>query len=139
MDSRPVLQTFSAVRLPRPVIPVGEALAQFNIRVEAIEGYRLWLKGGRKRQDCLIAKHREKFWVKLERQEVEYSSADSSDESGGRSCDAARSSLRCIMKVIPKSQNLAQGDREVVEGTVSVALLRGGPEVSPCLPCAKAS
>ena len=53
---------------------VSEAIAQFKIRVEAIEGYRLWLKGGRKRQDWLVAEHRSKFWVKLEPREVEYTS-----------------------------------------------------------------
>ena len=66
VDSRPVLQTFSAIRLRQPRVPVGEAIDLFKIRVEAIEGYRLWLKGGKKRQDCLVAEHRGKFWVKLE-------------------------------------------------------------------------
>ena len=95
VDSRPVLQTFSAVRLSRPEIPLGEALACFNLRVEAIEGYRLWLKGGRKRQDILVARHREKFWVKLEEQGVEYTSADSSDGSddgSGNGSDSGRDS-----------------------------------------------
>ena len=80
VDSRPVLQTFSAVRLQQPRVLVDEAIAQFKIQVEAIEGYRLWLKGGRKVQDCLIAEHRGTFWVKLEPQEVEFTS-DYSDST----------------------------------------------------------
>ena len=89
VDSRPVLQTFSAVRLPQPEIPLGEALARFNLRVEAVEGYRLWLKGGRKRQDSLFARHREKFWVKLEEQEFEYTSTDGSDDSDDGDSDGS--------------------------------------------------
>ena len=81
VDSRPVLQTFSAIRLRQPRVPVGEAIDLFKIRVEAIEGFRLWLKGGKKRQDWLVAEHRGKFWVKLEAQEVEFTS-DYSDSSG---------------------------------------------------------
>ena len=87
VDSRPVLQTFSAVRLQHPVIPVGQALDLFDIWVEAVEGYRLWLKGGRRQGDCLVAQHRDTFWVRLEAQEYEYLSDDSSSESSADSGD----------------------------------------------------
>ena len=83
VDARPVLQTFSAVRLAHPVIPVGEATGLFNIQVEAVEGYRLWLKGGRRQRDSLVAEHRDTFWLKLEPQEFEYTSSDSQDETSG--------------------------------------------------------
>ena len=76
VDSRPVLQAFSAIRLQYPVVPVSSAIDRFKIRVEAIEGYRLWLKGGRRGQDCL-----------LEAQEVEFASEYSSDESSAGSSD----------------------------------------------------
>ena len=85
VDARPVLQSFSAVRLRRPEIPVGEAIELFRIRVEAIEGYRLWLKGGKKRGDFLVAEHRETFWLRLEAQEFEYTSDDGSSDSGDSS------------------------------------------------------
>ena len=86
VDSRPVLQTFSAIRLHHPVVPIGEAIELFKLRVEAIEGYRLWLKGGRRGRDCLIAEHRATFSVRLEAEGVVYTSdsgsdTDSSDET----------------------------------------------------------
>ena len=87
VDSRPVLQTFSAVRLPHPVIPVDQAVDLFSLRVEAVEGYRLWLKGGRRQGDSLVAEHRDTFWVRLETQELEYISDDSSGEHSASSDD----------------------------------------------------
>ena len=85
-----LLETDLGVQHPRVLI--SEAIDLFKIRVEAVEGYRLWLKGGRKRQGWLVAEHRSKFWVKLEAQEVEYASDysgstgtsdDSSSEDSG--------------------------------------------------------
>ena len=90
VDSRPVLQTFSAIRLHHPVIPIDEAIGLFRLRAEAIEGYRLWLKGGRRRQDCLVAEHRGVFSVRLEAEDIEYTSdstSDSEDASDGSSDD----------------------------------------------------
>ena len=88
VDARPVLQTFSAIRLHHPVIPVEEAIGLFRLRVEAIEGYRLWLKGGRRRQDCLVAEHRGVFSVRLEAEGIEYTS-DSSSGSEDASDDSS--------------------------------------------------
>ena len=83
VDARPVLQTFSGVRLSQPAVPVSEAVDIFGLRVEAIDGYRLWLKGGRKRHDHLLAEHCGKFWVRLEEQAFEFTSDSGSDGSGG--------------------------------------------------------
>ena len=116
VDSRPVLQTFSAVRLRHPSIPVGEAIELFNIRVEAIEGYRLWLKGGSKRRDCLVAEHRETFWVKLEEQEFEYTSDDDSVDSDSSSDDDSSSD--------------GNGQDEAPEADFVSAEVSPGPEVS---------
>ena len=81
IDARPVLQTFSAVHLQGPVIPVASAVDVLGIRVEAVEGYRLWLQGGMKRQGHLVAEHGDIFSLRLEAQDSDSSSAYSSDDS----------------------------------------------------------
>ena len=120
VDARPVLQTFSAVRLAHPVIPVGEAMGLFNIQVEAVEGYRLWLKGGRRQRDSLVAEHRDTFCIKLEPQEFEYTSSDSQDEtSGGDGDDGDGDS---------DASSSGTSEEEVAAGSASVAVGVSHPE-----------
>ena len=129
VDSRPVLQTFSAIRLHHPVIPIDEAIDLFRLRVEAIEGYRLWLKGGRRRQDCLVAEHRGVFSVRLEAEDIEYTSdmtsassdasGDSSDSSDddGHDPDAGPPDSREAEDVIGPEDNRARTSQEDAAGS----------------------
>ena len=89
LDQRPVLQRFKAFRLPGPVVPIKDAIDVFQVNVEVVEVFRLWIKGGRRLQERLFCNHLETLVVRLEEEDVEFNSNRSISASTDSDSDSA--------------------------------------------------
>ena len=81
LDKRPVCQSF--VRLPCSIIPIQDAVATLQLRVETVESHKLWVKGGQKLHGDLVVHHRCTLSVRLEHEDCEYFSSGDEGQSSG--------------------------------------------------------